>query len=129
MRLHVERLGSGPDLVLLHGWALHGGAWAPVAKRLAPRFRVHVVDLPGHGLSRGAAFGFAAEQGNTYFRLGTGDTIYYAQRIPFSAGKNYRLELEVRSRQGDTRLDARVKLVLFEIHKSSFSRSDSVAQR
>jgi hypothetical protein len=55
-----------------------------------------------------ATFGFAAEQGNTYFRLGTGDTIYYAQRIPFSAGKNYRLELEVRSRQGDTRLDAPV---------------------
>jgi pimeloyl-[acyl-carrier protein] methyl ester esterase len=55
--LHVERFGSGPDLVLLHGWALHGGAWEPVAKRLAPRFRVHVVDLPGHGYSRGAAFG------------------------------------------------------------------------
>jgi len=23
--LHVEIRGSGPDLVLLHGWALHGG--------------------------------------------------------------------------------------------------------
>ena len=57
MTLHVERLGSGPDLVLLHGWALHGGAWVPVAKRLAARFRVHVVDLPGHGRSRGFAFG------------------------------------------------------------------------
>jgi hypothetical protein len=53
-----------------------------------------------------ATFGFATEQGNTYFRLGTGDTIYYAQRIPFAAGKNYRLELETRSRQGHARLDA-----------------------
>jgi pimeloyl-[acyl-carrier protein] methyl ester esterase len=52
MKLHVERLGAGPDLVLLHGWALHGGAWAGVANRLAARFRVHVVDLPGHGHSR-----------------------------------------------------------------------------
>lgn len=54
MTLHVDRLGAGPDIVLLHGWALHGGAWAAVAKRLAARFRVHVVDLPGHGHSRDA---------------------------------------------------------------------------
>ena len=52
MTLHVDRLGAGADLVLLHGWALHGGAWTAVAKRLASRFRVHVVDLPGHGHSR-----------------------------------------------------------------------------
>ncbi len=56
MTLHVERMGTGPDLVLLHGWATHGGAWAAVAPRLAKRFRVHVVDLPGHGHSRGLAF-------------------------------------------------------------------------
>lgn len=56
MTLHVERLGAGPDLVLLHGWALHGGAWSPVAARLASRFRVHVIDLPGHGHSHGATF-------------------------------------------------------------------------
>jgi pimeloyl-[acyl-carrier protein] methyl ester esterase len=56
MTLHVERLGAGPDLVLLHGWALHGGVWSAVAARLASRFRVHVVDLPGHGHSRGATF-------------------------------------------------------------------------
>jgi len=52
-----------------------------------------------------ATFGFAVEQGNTYFRLGSGATVYYAQRIPFEAGRNYRLELDVRSRQGATRLD------------------------
>jgi pimeloyl-[acyl-carrier protein] methyl ester esterase len=56
MTLHVDRLGTGPDLVLLHGWALHGGVWSAVAARLASRFRVHVVDLPGHGHSRGVAF-------------------------------------------------------------------------
>jgi len=56
MTLHVDRLGSGPDLVLLHGWALHGGAWSSVAARLAARFRLHVIDLPGHGHSRDLAF-------------------------------------------------------------------------
>jgi pimeloyl-[acyl-carrier protein] methyl ester esterase len=55
MALHVERQGSGPDLVLLHGWGLHGGVWSALAARLATSFRVHVVDLPGHGGSRSAS--------------------------------------------------------------------------
>lgn len=50
--MHIETLGSGPDLVLIHGWALHGGVFAPLAECLAPRFRLHLVDLPGHGFSR-----------------------------------------------------------------------------
>jgi pimeloyl-[acyl-carrier protein] methyl ester esterase len=50
VRPHVERTGSGADLVLLHGWGLHSGAWRAVVPRLA-RFRVHAVDLPGHGFS------------------------------------------------------------------------------
>lgn len=60
MSLHVERHGTGPDLVLLHGWGLHAGAWAEVVPPLAARHRVHAIDLPGHGLSAGvapAAFG------------------------------------------------------------------------
>jgi malonyl-CoA O-methyltransferase len=52
---YVERRGSGPDLVLLHGWALHGGMWGPWLDRLASRFRLHVVDLPGHGRSAWSA--------------------------------------------------------------------------
>jgi len=53
MTLHVESSGSGPDLVLLHGWAMHGGIFAPLTPLLAAHFRVHVVDLPGHGRSAG----------------------------------------------------------------------------
>jgi pimeloyl-[acyl-carrier protein] methyl ester esterase len=37
--------------VLLHGWAMHSGLWGPLVARLATRFRVHAVDLPGHGHS------------------------------------------------------------------------------
>ena len=49
MRLHVETRGEGPDLVLLHGWALHGGIWGPWLDELAMQARLHVIDLPGHG--------------------------------------------------------------------------------
>jgi len=50
--LHVETTGHGPDLVLLHGWAMHGGVFAPLIARLRAHRRLHVVDLPGHGGSR-----------------------------------------------------------------------------
>ncbi len=49
--LHVETLGNGPDLVLLHGWAMHSGIWHNVRDQLAMRYRLHLVDLPGHGYS------------------------------------------------------------------------------
>ncbi|MEZ5623317.1 MAG: alpha/beta fold hydrolase [Nitrosomonas sp.] len=49
--MHCEILGNGPDLVLLHGWAMHGGVWRGVREQLAMKYRVHLFDLPGHGLS------------------------------------------------------------------------------
>lgn len=51
MSLHVEVQGAGTDLVLLHGWGLHSGVWDEVAQALAQRYRVHCIDLPGHGRS------------------------------------------------------------------------------
>ncbi len=50
-QLHVEIRGDGPDVVLLHGWALHGGMWGPWIESLSRRARLHVIDLPGHGRS------------------------------------------------------------------------------
>ena len=50
--LYVDVVGKGPPLVLLHGWAMHGGIFAPLVERLRDRCTLHVVDLPGHGNSR-----------------------------------------------------------------------------
>ena len=50
--MHIDVQGNGPDLVLIHGWAMHGGIFAPLLAELTTRFRVHTVDLPGHGYSR-----------------------------------------------------------------------------
>lgn len=51
MSLHIKILGTGPDLVLLHGWAMHSDIWNGVRDRLTQHFRLHLVDLPGHGFS------------------------------------------------------------------------------
>jgi pimeloyl-[acyl-carrier protein] methyl ester esterase len=53
MSLHVESIGSGEPLLLIHGWGMHGGVWADVAQKLAADLRVHSVDLPGYGFSVG----------------------------------------------------------------------------
>ena len=53
--LHVEVVGHGPPLVLLHGWAMHGGIFAPLVEALGAHRTLHVVDLPGHGHSRDSA--------------------------------------------------------------------------
>jgi len=49
--LHTDVQGDGPELVLLHGWGMHGGVWAEWLEHLTHRFHVTVVDLPGHGNS------------------------------------------------------------------------------
>jgi len=49
MSLHFESQGSGAPLLLIHGWGMHGGMWGQVAAQLATNYRVHSIDLPGHG--------------------------------------------------------------------------------
>jgi len=49
--LYTETHGSGPDLVLLHGWGLNLRVWDSLIRELASSFRIITVDLPGHGRS------------------------------------------------------------------------------
>ncbi|HEY5805510.1 MAG TPA: pimeloyl-ACP methyl ester esterase BioH [Lysobacter sp.] len=50
--MYIQTRGQGPALAMIHGWAMHGGLFAPLADRLAERYTLHLVDLPGHGYSR-----------------------------------------------------------------------------
>lgn len=43
------------DIVLLHGWGYSARVWDELAVRLAPRFRVHALDLPGYGAAPACA--------------------------------------------------------------------------
>ena len=51
LRLHAERSGRGPRLVLVHGFTQTGRSWAPVAGALEADHEVVRVDAPGHGRS------------------------------------------------------------------------------
>ena len=48
---HVAEAGSGPMLLLLHGWPEYWQTWEPVMQRLAGRFNLVAPDLRGFGRS------------------------------------------------------------------------------
>ncbi len=55
-------MGSGPALLLVHGWPFYGRSYLALAARLERDFRCYLVDLPGMGASGyqyGTDFSFA----------------------------------------------------------------------
>jgi magnesium chelatase accessory protein len=51
LRWHVQQLGEGPVLLLLHGTGASSHSWRDLAPLLAPHFNVIAPDLPGHGFT------------------------------------------------------------------------------
>jgi pimeloyl-ACP methyl ester carboxylesterase len=50
-KLAHRQIGTGPDLVFIHGWPLHGETFRHIIPHLADRFTCHVFDMPGAGRS------------------------------------------------------------------------------
>ena len=50
-RLFYRLAGTGPAVLLLHGWALDGAMWKALQDRLSRDFSVLVVDRRGYGRS------------------------------------------------------------------------------
>ena len=48
---HVQTLGRGPELLLIHGTAASTHSWRDLMPALGRRFRVVAPDLPGHGFT------------------------------------------------------------------------------
>ena len=48
--LHVESIGQGQEIVILHGWGANSSVFTPLHSSLS-QYRVHYVDLPGFGHS------------------------------------------------------------------------------
>ena len=54
--MYTHTQGAGKDVVLLHGWGMHSGIWDGILPELVSRYRVTLIDLPGHGRSVPAGF-------------------------------------------------------------------------
>jgi non-heme chloroperoxidase len=50
-RIYVETAGSGPAILLVHGWTMSGKSWCRQPAELADRFQVVTMDLRAHGNS------------------------------------------------------------------------------
>ena len=51
LRWHVQTLGEGPLLLMLHGLGASTHSWRGMASLLAAHYRVILIDLPGHAFS------------------------------------------------------------------------------
>jgi magnesium chelatase accessory protein len=51
MRWHIQEMGSGPTLLLVHGAGASTHSWRDLMPVLAERFHVIAMDLPGHAFS------------------------------------------------------------------------------
>jgi len=49
--IYSEIKGAGQDVVLLHGWGMHGGLWGKFNDLLSNHCQTHAIDLPGFGYS------------------------------------------------------------------------------
>ena len=49
--LYSRTIGTGPDLVLLHGWGFNSELFNDLIEQYKSQYRITVVDLPGHGRS------------------------------------------------------------------------------
>ena len=52
IRWHVQRMGQGPPLLLVHGTGAATHSWRGLAPILAQQFSVVAPDLPGHGFTQ-----------------------------------------------------------------------------
>lgn len=49
--INYIQYGDGSDIVLLHGWGQNIKMMEPIGEKLASKFKVTILDLPGHGNS------------------------------------------------------------------------------
>lgn len=51
IQTYYQKIGTGPTLVLLHGWGQRWDCWAPLIPTLSESFTLVLPDLPGFGQS------------------------------------------------------------------------------
>src|ERR671910_1459085 len=62
--IRYDVIGGGPAVVLVHGWLSSSRIWEQLAARLAQRFTVYTLDLPGFGESDKPLSGYGIRNGS-----------------------------------------------------------------
>jgi pimeloyl-ACP methyl ester carboxylesterase len=63
LRLHYQRIGEGPDLVMIHGLTGNLAVWhLKIIPTISTRFRTLTYDLRGHGYSDMTPTGYSADR-------------------------------------------------------------------
>lgn len=57
-QIYYQKLGQGPDLILLHGWGHDVSTWWGITEELKKDFTLYLIDLPGFGRSDTPKFPF-----------------------------------------------------------------------
>lgn len=111
-RAHVRDQGprEAPALVLIHGSNASLFTWEPWVKRLAGRFRVVTIDMPGHGLTGAVPNGDYSDEGMVKFTLGVADKLKLAT---FALGGNS-MGGEVAARLAEEHPDRVTHLILVD---------------
>ncbi len=50
-QIYFDVAGSGPPVLVFHGWTQTGEDWKPLLQKLEAQYQVVYLDLPGHGKS------------------------------------------------------------------------------
>ncbi len=61
LKVSYQKVGKGPLLVLLHGWANTWEAWLPIIPELSDKYTLILPDLPGFGQSEGPQEGWSTQ--------------------------------------------------------------------
>lgn len=78
--LWYEERGSGPAIVLIHGWCMSSAVWQLQLESLSRSFRVIAPDLRGHGRSAPSSYGYGfdsyvADIAELFHQLDLGETL------------------------------------------------------
>ncbi|MDA8045421.1 MAG: alpha/beta fold hydrolase [Actinomycetota bacterium] len=92
--VHVEPSGSGPRLVMIHGFTQSGQAWGPAAAALARHRTLLLLDAPGHG--RSAQVAVDLPTGADLMAAAVAGTGGPAAWLGYSMGGRYALHVALR---------------------------------